>query len=133
MKKIQLVITLSFLMLFTNSNAFNDPIYNCLEQTTVKTVTGVFDGYDAEDGYVFIISTTNDDDVEEEGDDEADEETIYFTEITAEALKMVNLKDERFVGRQFEITYSITEYEAENDYGETETFEKLTITNINSI
>lgn len=96
-----------------------------LQDKDIVTVVGVFDGYDADDGYSFLIKS---DDDEEDG-----EETIYFTEITDAALKSVNLQSDEFIGKKFEITYEVTEFEEEDEDGYVETFEKLKIIKIKKL
>jgi hypothetical protein len=77
------------------------------------TVIGTYDGYDEEDGYSFIVT-----------DEYREEKVMYFTEITDEALKVVNLKSKDMLGKQFEITYEIEEFEEVDEDGNTETYEK---------
>ena len=101
-----------------SANAFS--LLNSNTQNKKKVTTmAVFDGYDADDGYAFVIR--------EDENDEDSEETIYFTEITDAALKAGNLKSEDMIGKRFEITYEITEYEVEDDNGYIETFESFKI------
>lgn len=96
-----------------------------LQDKDIVTVVGVFDGYDADDGYSFLIKS---DDDEEDG-----EETIYFSEISDAALKSVNLQSDEFIGKKFEITYEVTEFEEEDEDGYVETFEKLKIIKIKKL
>ncbi|MFC0603042.1 hypothetical protein [Winogradskyella pulchriflava] len=96
-----------------------------LQDKDIVTVVGVFDGYDADDGYSFLIKS---DDDEEDG-----EETIYFSEISDAALKSVNLQSDEFIGKKFEITYEVTEFEEEDEDGYVDTFEKLKIIKIKKL
>ncbi|WP_179021935.1 hypothetical protein [Winogradskyella forsetii] len=89
------------------------------------TTAATFDGYDEDDGYAFII--------QEDSDDEDSEETVYFSEITEEALKAVNLKSEEMIGKRFEITYEVTEYEEEDENGYIELFESYKIIAIKTL
>ncbi|NRD21763.1 hypothetical protein HNV10_00825 [Winogradskyella litoriviva] len=89
------------------------------------TATATFDGYDAEDGYAFII--------QEDEDDAESEITMFFTEISETALKAVNLKSDEMIGKRFQITYEITEYEEEDDNGYVETFESFKIIEIKKL
>jgi hypothetical protein len=92
------------------------------DKETVK-VNATFDGYDADDGYAFLIK----DEVDE------GEEVIYFNEVTEAVLKEVNLKSDAFIGKRFEITYEITEYDEEDENGYIETFEKYTVVKIKAL
>ncbi|WP_178990597.1 hypothetical protein [Winogradskyella schleiferi] len=89
------------------------------------TSTATFDGYDEDDGYAFILQS--------DMDDEDSEETIYFSEITEEALKAGNLKSEEMIGKRFEITYEVTEYEEEDENGYKETFESFKIIEVKKL
>lgn len=111
------------MVMVLSANAFSIINRNNQDNNTL-TVVGTFDGYDEDEGYMFII----------EVDDEEDgEETIYFTEISNEALKAVNLKSDEMIGKRFEITYEVTEFEVEDENGYVETFEKLKITQIKKL
>ena len=94
-----------------------------LQEKEIEKVVAVFDGYDPDNGYAFLVK----DDVE------GDEEVLYFTEITDEALKSVNLKSDEFIGKRYEITYEITEYDEEDENGYVETFEEYTIVKIKAL
>ncbi|WP_418637985.1 hypothetical protein [Winogradskyella sp.] len=108
-------ITVFVLMVMVfSANAFS--ITNQINQNKIKvTKVATFDGYDAEDGYAFIIR--------EDEDDEDSEAIVYFTEITEAALKAVNLKSNDLIGKRFEIIYEVTEYEEEDENGFIETYE----------
>ena len=96
-------ITVFVLMVMVlSANAYSISNNNFQDKKTATTVA-VFDGYDAEDGFAFLIR--------EDQADEDTEETVYFSEISDEALKVVNLKSKEMIGKRFEITYEITEYE----------------------
>jgi hypothetical protein len=103
----------------------NALIKNTTELQDKKTVTvkGTFDGYDSDDGYVFLIKDTEDD----------SDEYIYFEAITSEALQTVNLQSESFIGKNFEIIYEVTKFEEEDEYGNTETYEKFTIVKLKQL
>jgi hypothetical protein len=116
--KINIFLSLLFLIIGASANAIT-PNDLTQEKRTV-TVVGVFDGYNEEDGYAFLVK--------EEVDDE--ENIMYFTEIKEEVLKAFNLKSNDLVGKGFEITYEITPYEEEGDYGNKETYEAFTIINL---
>lgn len=106
------------MVMVLSANAFT--ISNKINQDKTKVTTvGVFDGYDDEDGYAFLIR--------QEEDDEDSEDTVYFAEITEEALKVGKLKSKDMIGKRFEITYEITEYEEEDENGYVETFESYKI------
>ncbi|SDG95236.1 hypothetical protein [Winogradskyella thalassocola] len=112
------------LVMVLSANAFsisNEKIQEKLKVTT----TGVFDGYDPDDGYAFLIN--------EDADDEDSEETVYFAEISEEALKAVNLKSKDMVGKRFEITYEITEFEEDDENGFTEIYETYKIVQIKKL
>ena len=102
------------MVMVLSANAFS--ITNQINQNKIKvTKVATFDGYDAEDGYAFIIR--------EDEDDEDSEAIVYFTEITEAALKAVNLKSNDLIGKRFEIIYEVTEYEEEDENGFIETYE----------
>lgn len=84
-----------------------------IQDKQVITIVGTFDAYDEEDGYAFLIKDDEDD----------SEEYMFFTEISAEALKAYNLKSEDMSGKTFEITYEVSEYEEEDEEGYIETYE----------
>ncbi|WP_405575419.1 hypothetical protein [Winogradskyella sp. Asnod2-B02-A] len=118
MKNKQFILAFICSVFVIGANAIslsNGDIQNKKKVTTMA----VFDGYDADDGYAFVIR--------EDENDEDSEETIYFTEITDAALKAGNLKSEDMIGKRFEITYEISEYEVEDENGYTETFESFKI------
>ncbi|RED46827.1 hypothetical protein DFQ10_101603 [Winogradskyella eximia] len=118
MKNKQFILAFICSVVVMSANAFS--LLNSNTQNKKKVTTmAVFDGYDADDGYAFVIR--------EDENDEDSEETIYFTEITDAALKAGNLKSEDMIGKRFEITYEITEYEVEDDNGYIETFESFKI------
>jgi hypothetical protein len=94
-----------------------------IQDKKIVTVVGVFDGYDEEDGYAFLIKDEVDD----------SEEYIFFTDISQEAFKAVNLRSKELIGKSFEITYEISEFEEEEEDGNVETYEKFTIIKIKKL
>ena len=109
------VFVLMVMVLSANAFSITNQI-NQINQNKIKvTKVATFDGYDAEDGYAFIIR--------EDEDDEDSEAIVYFTEITEAALKAVNLKSNDLIGKRFEIIYEVTEYEEEDENGFIETYE----------
>jgi hypothetical protein len=86
-----------------------------------QTINGIFDGFDV-DEFSFICK-----------DAKGEEETMFFDKITAEALKMVNLKDNKFVGTMFEVTYTVTLQDEEDEDGETVQMVIKTITGVKKI
>ena len=112
------------LVMVLSTNAFSKASEIIQEKIKVTT-TGIFDGYDPDDGYSFLIN--------EDADDEDSEETVYFSEISEEALKAVNLKSKDLVGKRFEITYEITEFEEEDENGYTEVYETYKIIQIKKL
>jgi hypothetical protein len=118
MKNKQFILVFIFSIVVFSANALLDKTAKTQEKKKVTT-TAIFDSYDAEDGYSFIIR--------EDEDDEESEITMFFTEISEEVLKAVNLKSEEMIGKRFQITYEITEYEEEDDNGYVETFESFKI------
>ncbi|GAB4160130.1 MAG: hypothetical protein Tsb0033_15660 [Winogradskyella sp.] len=102
-----------------NANSENQILSQ--EKKTVTTVA-IFDGYDEDEGYAFLVK----------GEDEYDD-VMYFSDVTPEVLKTVNLKSEDKIGERFEITYEIEEFEEEDEYGYTEVYEKYTIIKIKKI
>lgn len=96
----------------------NDFVSNSQEDVLI----GVFDGYDEEDGYAFIIA-----------DEEGYESMMYFQSITPEASKSTNLKSDKLIGKRFRITYETSEETTEDDDGMEDTYEMYTITKIEKL
>lgn len=117
-KQFVAVVILSVLMFGTNALTGHKAL---LQDKEIVTVVAIFDGYDTDDGYAFLILN-----------EDEDQEIVYFTEITETALKSVNLKSDNLIGKRFEITYEITEYE-EDENGYIEVFEHYTITNVKAL
>ncbi|MHA7058526.1 hypothetical protein ACWGOQ_0014985 [Aquimarina sp. M1] len=89
---------------------------NILQES--ESIEAIFDGL--EDGS-YDFSFTNED---------GDEDVMFFTKITPEALKLYNLKDKSFIGKKFEITFT-SEIEIETDEdGDKQEFEIRTITDL---
>ena len=85
-------------------------------QQEPETIKGTFDGFG---GDVYSFNYKNEDD---------EDDTIFFNAINTEVLKMYNLKDKKFIGKLFEITF-ISESEKEIDEdGDEQEFIKKTIT-----
>lgn len=118
-KQLIAVVILSVFIFGANALTKNK---STLQDKETETVNAVFDGYDADNGYAFLIVG-----------EEYDEEIVYFNAITEEALKSVNLKSDDFIGKRFEITYDITEYEEEDENGYIEVFEHYTITKVKAL
>ena len=89
------------------------------QDKTIVTAQGVYDGYDIDDGYAFLIR--------EDEKDEDTEATVYFAEVDPSVLKMANLKSKDLMGKRFEITYEVTEYEEIDENGYSETYESYKI------
>lgn len=89
------------------------------QDITTVTSQGIYDGYDMDDGYAFLIR--------EDEKDEDTEATVYFAEVDASVLKMTNLKSKDLMGKRFEITYEVTEYEEIDENGYTEIYESYKI------
>ena len=117
-----MVFVLMFMVL--SANAFSNLKDNKQDKKKVTTV-GVFDGYDIDDGYSFLINI--------DPDDEFSGDTIYIAETTSEVLKMVNLKSKDVIGKRFEITYEITEIEEEDENGFLEVYETYKLVKIKKI
>ncbi len=82
----------------------------------IDTMKANFDGFEG-DSYNFSYKNEDNED-----------DSIFFSLITPEALKMYNLKDKKFIGKIFEITFSFkTETEVDED-GDKQEFIKRTIT-----
>ena len=118
----QIVLVLALFTAVFSVNA-NSEIKKKGQGKQVVTLVATFDGYDEDNGYSFLV----------EDEEEGDEEVMYFTEITDAALQSVNLKSDEFVGKRFEITYEITEYEEEDENGYIEVFETYTITKVKKV
>ncbi|MHA7842304.1 MAG: hypothetical protein ACX93I_03225 [Winogradskyella sp.] len=119
MKNKQFLVLMFSIVVF-NVNAIIESKKVSQDQTT-ETVVAIFDGYDEEDGYAFLVAGE---------DDEEDEDIMYFYEVTEEVLNTVNLKSDELIGERFQITYKIETYEEEDEYGYKETYEKYTIIKI---
>jgi hypothetical protein len=116
-------ITVFVLMVMVlSANAISNKITQDKETITIKAI---FDGYDSEDGYSFLVR--------EDESDEDSEAIVYFSEITEDVLKTVNLKSKEPIGKRFEITYEITEYDEIDDNGTVETYESYKIIKIRSL
>lgn len=94
-----------------------------IQEVNTITVKGTFDGYDEEDGFAFLI---------ENKEDETEDYT-FFEAALPEALKTADLKSDKLIGKKFEITYQVSEYEVEDEYGNTETYEKFTIVKLKQL
>lgn len=117
-----MVFVLMFMVL--SANAFSNLKDNKQDKKKVTTV-GVFDGYDIDDGYSFLINI--------DPDDEFSGDTIFIMEITDEVLKTVNLKSKDVIGKRFEITYEITEIEEEDENGFLEVYETYKLVQIKKL
>ncbi|WP_458628730.1 hypothetical protein [Winogradskyella sp. PC D3.3] len=117
-------IVFVLLVMVLSANAFSISNENSQDKKKITT-TGIYDGYDADDGYAFVIR--------EDEDDEDSEETVYFSEITNEALKAINLKSKAMIGKRFKITYEITEYEEIDENGIEEVYETFKIIEVKTM
>lgn len=86
------------------------------QDPVTTTVIGVYDGYDEEDGFSFILKS----------DSELGESIQYFNAVSPDLVKTFKLKNEETIGKTFEITYTLKIVEEEED-GETFEYEYLTI------
>lgn len=99
MKTISIILALLSIVLVENKEIINNQIVQ------KATIEGVFDGYDEEDGYSFLVI-----------DKETESENVmYFNDVTEDVLKEFNLQSTNFLGKKFEITYEIEEMEDEED------------------
>ena len=121
MKNKQVILVLIFSIIVLNANAVLGSKHNNQDVITA-TVKGAYDGYDEDDGYAFLVP-----------DEEGDDETMYFAEIAEDVLKAINLKSENMIGKRFEITYEITEYEEEDENGFTEIYEVYKIVKLKKL
>ncbi|WP_411766568.1 hypothetical protein [Winogradskyella sp. A3E31] len=119
--KAKFVVAILLIMIVAKVNA--SPIVQLKKQETTKTIKGIFDGYDEDDGYIFLITD------EEDGN----EKYMYFNYISDEALKAVNLQSKEFEGQSFEITFKIEEQVEVDDDGMEDTYEILTITGLKKV
>lgn len=117
MKNKHFLVLLFSIMIFGLSA--NSEIKSPSQENKTVTTVAIFDGYDEDDGYAFLVKS----------DDEYDD-VMYFSEVKPEVLKIVNLQSEDNIGVRFEITYEIEEFEEEDEYAYTEVYEKYTITKI---
>lgn len=121
MKNKQLILAFIISVITLNVHAL--AVKAEIQDPTTLTVKAIFEGYDEEDGYVFLVK----------GEEDEDDDTIYFTEITVEALKQANLKSKDLIGKKFEVTYAVEEYEVEDEEGYVEVYEKYTITKLKQL
>ncbi|WP_412559929.1 hypothetical protein [Winogradskyella sp. MIT101101] len=121
MKSKQVILAFIFSIVAFNANAILEIKHNNQDVVTA-TITGTYDGYDEDDGYAFVVP-----------DEEGDDETMYFAEIAEDVLKAVNLQSNDMMGKRFEITYEITEYEEEDENGFTEIYEVYKIVKLKKL
>lgn len=119
--KRKFLVVLTLVMTTLNVNAAIPKNTTNQDPETV-TVKGIFDGYDYEDGYAFVIK-----------DEDGDEEYMFFEAITDSALKTADLMSAKLLGKRFEITYEITEYNEEDEDGNIETFQQYTIVKLKKL
>jgi hypothetical protein len=103
--KTKLTVVIVFLVAVFTVNAF-DVSTQTQETKTIK-MEGIFEGYDADDGYAFLIKSDN-----EEG-----EQSLYIQSISDAALKMVKLQSKEMEGKRFEMTCEVTEYKEKDENG----------------
>ncbi|MBU2927737.1 hypothetical protein [Winogradskyella psychrotolerans] len=120
--KIYTVFVLMVMVL--SANAYSKSHKNSQDKEKITT-NAIFDGYDVDDGYAFLINADE--------DDEDSEETVYFIEIIEEALKAANLKSKDMIGKRFKITYEITEHEEEDENGFVEVYETYKIISLKKL
>lgn len=99
MKTINIILALLSIVLMENKEIINNQI---MQKATIE---GVFDGYDEEDGYSFLV-------IDKETENE---NVMYFNDVTEDVLKEFNLKSSNLLGKKFEIKYEIEEMEDEDD------------------
>ncbi len=116
--KSKLTVVLVCMVAFLTVNAINKP--DKTQNKKVVKIEGTFDGYDAEDGYAFLVKADNED----------GEQTMYLQSISVEALKMVNLKSKDMEGKRFEVTCELTETEEKDEFGQVEVYESYHIVNL---
>ncbi|WP_378179799.1 hypothetical protein [Aquimarina sp. SS2-1] len=125
LKTVVLVLTTLFLCNLTAISQEVEEVEEeeeVIEETEItqesETIEAVFDGYEEE---IYSFNFTNED---------GDSDSIFFNKITPEALSLYNLKDKKFIGKTFEITFSEeTETEIDDDGDEQELIIR-TITNL---
>ena len=118
-------ITVFVLMVMVlSANAISISNKSTQDKETI-TIKAIFEGYDSDDGYSFLVR--------EDESDEDSETIVYFSEITEDVLKTVNLKSKEPIGKRFEITYEITEYDEIDDNGTVETYESYKIIKIRAL
>ncbi len=115
------VLVFMFSLIVFSANALFEK-GNKKQDKQTETVEGTFDGYDKDDGYVFLVKG-----------EENEMDTMYFTEITKDALKMFDLKSKDMIGKLFLVTYEIEEFEEEDEEGDIEVYEKYTITKLEKL
>ncbi|WP_378178554.1 hypothetical protein [Aquimarina sp. SS2-1] len=83
-----------------------------------ETIQATFDGFER-DSYSFNYKN-----------EENEDDSIFFQDITPEVLKMYNLKDKKYIGKNFEVTFSF-KYENEVDEdGDKQEFIKRRVTGL---
>ncbi|RCW90388.1 hypothetical protein [Winogradskyella arenosi] len=113
------VLKFSIIVLFLATLPINALNANPCQNTKVITSEGVYDGYDVNDGYAFVIA--------EDLNDDEDTTIIYFSDLKEGLLKTLNLKSKEWVGKRFEITYEVTTYEEIDENGDAEIYEDYKI------
>ncbi|MFD1016477.1 hypothetical protein [Winogradskyella rapida] len=113
------VLKFSIIVLFVSALPMNAMNNTPCQDTKVITSDGVYDGYDVNDGYAFVIA--------EDLSDEEDTTIIYFSDLKEGLLKTLNLKSKEWVGKRFEITYEVTTYEEIDENGDAEIYEDYKI------
>ncbi|MCA0132548.1 hypothetical protein [Winogradskyella alexanderae] len=111
MKTIHIILAL-FSLLPSNKSDILNP-----QDIQKEVIEGIFDGYDEEDGYSFLV-------IDKESETES---VMYFSEVLEAVLKEFDLKSTNLVGKKFEITYEIEELEELDDEEYGESYEKYTI------
>ncbi len=116
--KTKLVMAIACLVTFFTVSALGNP--NKIQDKKIVKIEGIFDGYDKEDGYAFLVKADNED----------GEQTMYLQSMSAEALKTVNLKSKDMEGKRFEVTCELTEHEEKDEFGQVEIYETYHIISI---
>ncbi|MFD2562840.1 hypothetical protein [Aquimarina rubra] len=98
-----------------------EEVEEVIEETVaegIEVIKGVFEGFE---GDSFSFNYKNEDN---------EEDTLFFKDITPEVLKTYNLKDKKYIGKKFEVTFSFAYEDEVDEDGDKQQFIKRTVTGL---
>jgi len=116
-----LVLGLSFLGLTSFATFKHDLVFNNVRVQDTNTVKGDYDGHESY-GYNFIVIN---------GD--GDERTVTFQKVDKAVFKAYDLESETFIGKSFEVFYTIDYETVLDENGDEEEIETKTITALKAL